>query len=198
MSCGVDIFASCYKDDKELNRFGKKNQEIDNPRLRFVVVALEPCMMTNKPMRRSLAHCCRGPCLCSSRREKTKMMRSVALLVVLAFSSIGLEIRTRKMMRLWLWKIWKKRSTMMMSSACQCLGGSLCSSGREKNDEEPNSLLSWPSLLQLWKKESKSAMKKIGFEPSLPCSSKLLAIAFHSKLLVPIALHSKLLPLFLL
>jgi hypothetical protein len=85
---------------------------------------------------------------------------------------------------------------MMMSSTCQCCG---CSSGREKNDnEEPNSLSLWPSFLQLWKKENKSVMKKTGFEPSLPCSSKLLAIAFHSKLPVPIALHSKLLPLFLL
>jgi hypothetical protein len=41
-------------------------------------------------------------------------------------------------------------------------------------------------------------MKKIGFELSLPCSSKVLAIVFHSKLLVPITLLSKLLPLFLL
>jgi hypothetical protein len=90
MSCGVGIFAGCYKDGKELNRFGKKNQEIDNPRLRFVVMALEPCMMRNKPMRRSLAHCCCGPCLCNSRREKTKMMKNAALLVVLALSPVGL------------------------------------------------------------------------------------------------------------
>ncbi len=86
-------FAWCYKDDKELSRFGEKKQEIDNPRLRFVVVALEPRMMRNKPMRRSLAHCCHGPRLCSSRREKTKMMRSAALLVVLALSFAGLETK---------------------------------------------------------------------------------------------------------
>jgi hypothetical protein len=71
MNCGAGIFAGNNKDDKELNRFGKKNQEIDSPKLRFVVVAaLEPCMMRNKPLRRSLAHHCHGPCLCSSTREK--------------------------------------------------------------------------------------------------------------------------------
>jgi hypothetical protein len=91
MSCSVGIFVGCYKDDKELSKFGGKNQEIDNPRLRFVVVALEPHMMRNEPMRRSLAHCCRGPRLCSSRREKTKMMKSAALLVVLALSFAGLK-----------------------------------------------------------------------------------------------------------
>jgi hypothetical protein len=91
MSCGASIFVGYYKDDKELNRFGEKNQEIDNSRLRFVAVALEPCMMRSKPMRRSLVHCCHGPRLCSSRREKTKMMRRVALLVVLALNFVGLE-----------------------------------------------------------------------------------------------------------
>jgi hypothetical protein len=51
----------------------------------------------------------------------------------------------------------------------------------KKNDnDEPNSLSSWPWLLELLKKESKGAMKKRGFEPSLPCNSKLLAIVLGS------------------
>jgi hypothetical protein len=107
MSCGASTFVGNNKDDKELSRFGEKTQEIDDPRLGFVIVALEPRMMKNKPTRRSLAHCCRGPCLCGSRREKTKMMRSFALLIVLALNSVGLEKRTRMTMRLWLWKLWK-------------------------------------------------------------------------------------------
>jgi hypothetical protein len=55
MSNGVNIFASSNKDDEEFDRFGKKKKEIDNPRLRFVIMVLEPCMMRNKPIMRSLA-----------------------------------------------------------------------------------------------------------------------------------------------
>jgi hypothetical protein len=76
MSSGVNISASSNKDDEEFDKFGKKKKEIDNPELWFVIMVLEPCMMRNKPIMRSLSPQRRGPCFCSSRRRKTKMMKN--------------------------------------------------------------------------------------------------------------------------
>jgi len=68
---------------------GKRNHEIDDPKLEFIIVVLEPHMMRNKLMTSYQAPCCYGPRLYNSRREKTKTTKS--RVIVLSLSFIGLE-----------------------------------------------------------------------------------------------------------